>query len=86
MRAVADPVARQAEAACAAFLAEGDAGPLLEVVRDAARQARLAPAATQELEGAVYAALARAGTAREDDLEAAIAAFEARLLPRSDPR
>lgn len=79
-----DPLARGATDACDAFLRGGDAGPLMDVVRDVARHAHLDPPAARDLESRVFAALARAGTAREDDLSAAIAALED-ALPEPAP-
>lgn len=80
-KALDDPLAGGVAEACRTFLSEGEVGPLLATVREAAAHAALSPQESVALETEVVAALARAGTSREDDLEAAVEVVERALKP-----
>lgn len=82
-RTIEDPLAAGVADACRQFLADGEVGPLLAAVRETAAHAALPAAETARIENEVLAALARAGTSREDDLDAAVAALESAILPQT---
>lgn len=70
--AVADPARAKAEEAVLSFRARGDAAPFLDLVREAARAADLKPEDVATLETRILSSMARAGTARDDDILAAL--------------
>lgn len=70
--AVADPQRKRAEDVLLAFQARGDAGPFLDLVRQAALAADLRPEDVRALEVRIHASFARAGTDREADVRAAL--------------
>lgn len=76
-----DPRLKTSEEAARAFLFEGDAEPLMSLARDLAAYANATPAEAKRLEVRVMQQLARPGTRREDDLEAALAALESHFSP-----
>lgn len=78
-RRVPDPMRNRMQSAVDGFLKAGDAGRLLEAAREAAALARLAPEDVERMEREVLAALARAGTSREEDLREALRVLEESL-------
>lgn len=79
---VQDPVRAKAEDVLAHLRARGDAGPFLDFVRDAARAADLSPDEMQGLEARILASFARAGTGRDEDVNAALEEVERHLSLR----
>ena len=73
---VPDPQRRRAEDVLAALKARGDAGAFLEFVRDIARDTEVPAPQLQQLESKILSSFARAGTRREQDIEAALGEVE----------
>lgn len=82
---VPDPVRARADEVLLRLRARGDAAPFLSFVREAARAADLPPAEIDALEKRIVASFARAGTRRDQDVEAALEEVE-RFLSLRDPR
>lgn len=82
---VADPERVRAEAVLDAFRARGDAGPFLDLVRDAARAADLREEDVRALEDRILGAFARAGTDRDADVRSALDEVERFLTLRNRP-
>lgn len=82
---VVDPQRARAESVLVAFRARGDAGPFLDLVREAARAADLPDADMRALETRIGGAFARAGTGRDADIRAALDEVERLLALRSTP-
>lgn len=82
---VQDPVRAKAEDVLAHLRARGDAGPFLAFVRDAARAADLPPDEVAGLETRILSSFARAGTGRDEDVNAALEEVE-RYLSLRDSR
>lgn len=82
--AVPDPQRAKAEQVLAALKSRGDAGAFLEFVRDSAADAGLRDEETQALEAKILASFARAGTRREQDVDAALGEVERFLKLKKD--
>lgn len=80
---VVDPHRARAERVLQTFIARGDAGPFLELVREAARAADLPEADALALEERIIKSFSRAGTHREQDARAALDEVEAYLMLRT---
>ena len=80
---VADPQRARAEEVLVAFRSRGDAGPFLELVREAATSADLKPEDVHALEERILGSFARAGTGRDNDIRAALDEVERLLSLRS---
>lgn len=76
---VADPQRLRAEEVLVAFRSRGDAGPFLDLVRQAARSADLKLEDVHALEERILHSFARAGTDRDQDIRSALDEVE-RLL------
>jgi hypothetical protein len=83
---VADPQRVKAEAVLQALQARGDASGFIEFVRTAARDAELGESDALALEQRILASLARAGTRRDEDVQAALLEVERFLSPRKEIR
>lgn len=82
---VADPQRQRAEEVLAAFRARGDAGPFLDLVRQAAASADLKMEDVAALEERILHSFARAGTDRDQDVRAALDEVERLLALRRTP-
>lgn len=80
---VADPQRERAEGVLVAFKARGDAGPFLELVREAAAAADLKREDVDALESRILHSFARAGTNRDADIRAALDEVERILALKS---
>ena len=76
---VVDPQRARAEQVLVAFRSRGDAGPFLELVREAAQAADLKLEDVHALESRILGSFARAGTGRDADIHNALDEVE-RLL------
>lgn len=76
---VADPQRQRAEDVLVAFRSRGDAGPFLDLVREAATAADLKQEDVAALENRILSSFARAGTDRNADIRVALDEVE-RLL------
>lgn len=79
---VADPQRLRAEEVLVAFRARGDAGPFLDLVRQAARSADLKMEDVAALEERILRSFARAGTDRDQDIRTALDEVEQLLALR----
>lgn len=82
---VADPQRQRAEDVLVAFRARGDAGPFLDLVREAARSADLKMEDVAALEERILHSFARAGTGRDQDIRTALDEVERLLALRRSP-
>ncbi|HUR68980.1 MAG TPA: hypothetical protein VM370_07010 [Candidatus Thermoplasmatota archaeon] len=82
---VPDPQRLRAQEVLVAFKARGDAGPFLELVREAANAADLKREDVDALETRILHSFARAGTDRDADIRAALDEVERLLALRSQP-
>ena len=73
---VVDPARARAEEVLSHLRARGDAGPFLDLVREAARAADFSPSDTAGLEARILSSFARAGTRRDEDVKAALEEVE----------
>lgn len=80
---VADPQRQRAEEVLVAFRARGDAGPFLDLVRQAAAAAELHPDDVNALESRILSSFARAGTDRDHDIRTALDEVERLLALRT---
>ncbi|HET6403467.1 MAG TPA: hypothetical protein VFH78_02370 [Candidatus Thermoplasmatota archaeon] len=80
---VVDPQRQRAEDVLVAFRARGDAGPFLDLVREAARSADLKLEDVHALEERILRSFARAGTDRDQDIRAALDEVETLLTLRT---
>lgn len=80
---VADPQRARAEQVLVAFKGRGDAGPFLELVREAARSADLKREDVDALEQRILSSFARAGTGRDADVGQALDEIERLLALRT---
>ncbi|HVM45493.1 MAG TPA: hypothetical protein VM582_06115, partial [Candidatus Thermoplasmatota archaeon] len=80
---VADPQRQRAEQVLVAFRARGDAGPFLDLVREAATSADLKREDVHALEERIRSSFARAGTDRDQDIRAALDEVEKLLTLRT---
>lgn len=81
---VADPQRAHAEEVLVAFASRGDAGPFLDLVRQAARSADLKLEDLHALESRILSSFARAGTDRDADIRAALDEVERLLALRTN--
>lgn len=84
-KVVVDPQRERAEQVVGALRSRGDAGPFLDLVREAARTADLGEADIAVLEERILASLARVGTRRDEDVRAALDEVERFLTLRTKP-
>lgn len=82
-KVVVDPARVRAEEVLLRFRARGDAGPFMDLVREAAQAADLPPSDLAALEARIAASFARAGTGRDQDIVAALEEVERFLSLRS---
>ena len=82
---VADPQRQRAQDVLVSFRARGDAGPFLDLVREAATSADLKLEDVHALEERIRSSFARAGTDRDQDIRAALDEVERLLALRSKP-
>lgn len=82
---VKDPHRARAEEVLVAFRSRGDAGPFLELVRQAATAAELKLEDVHALEARILHSFARAGTNREQDIQMALDEVDRLLALRSQP-
>lgn len=82
---VADPQRVRAQEVLTAFRARGDAGPFLELVRQAATAAELRQEDVHALEARILHSFARAGTDRDQDITMALDEVERLLSLRTQP-
>lgn len=82
---IVDPQRQRAEDVVSAFRSRGDAGPFLDLVREAARTADLTQADITALETRILSSLARVGTRRDEDVAAALDEVERFLSLRTKP-
>lgn len=82
---VADPQRARAEEVLVAFRARGDAGPFLQLVREAATAADLKLEDVHALESRILTSFARAGTGRDADVATALDEVETLLALRRSP-
>lgn len=80
---VADPQRARAEEVLVAFRSRGDAGPFLELVREAAKAADLKLEDVHALESRILGSFARAGTGRDQDIHRALDEVEQLLALRT---
>lgn len=84
-KTLVDPQRRRAEEVISSFRSRGDAGPFLDLVREAARTADLGPDDIATLEKRILASFARVGTRRDEDVRAALDEVERFLSLRTKP-